>query len=235
MLRQWIEGLAAALPGQCAVCRAWPAQPVCEPCVARFAQPMARCRRCALPVPAGLAECGRCLQAPPPLDACHAAVSYQYPWSALIGQFKFNGHAGWSRTFALLMRSAPWVEPALEAADLVLPMPLSAQRLAERGFNQSLVLARALAPEKTVAGLLLKLRDTPAQAALDRKERLRNVKGAFSVEPLRAQQLRGRDVVLVDDVMTSGASVFAAARSLREAGARRVTALVLARTDEPGQ
>jgi ComF family protein len=235
MLRQWIEGLAAALPGQCAVCHAWPAQPVCEPCVARFAQPQARCRRCALPVTAGIAECGRCLQSPPPLDACHAAVSYDFPWSALIGQFKFNGHAGWAGTFALLMRSAPWVEPALDQADLVLPMPLSRQRLAERGFNQSLVLARALAPDKADAGLLLKLRDTPTQAALDRKERQRNVKGAFAIEPLRAQQVRDRDVVLVDDVMTSGASLFTAAQALREAGARRITALVLARTGEPGQ
>jgi ComF family protein len=235
MLRQWIGGLAAALPGQCAVCRAWPAQPVCEQCVARFAQPAARCRRCALPVAAGVAECGRCLRSPPPLDACHAAVSYEFPWSALIGQFKFSGHAGWSRTFALLMRSAPWVEPSLERADLVLPMPLSTQRLAERGFNQSLALARALAPDKSAAGLLLKVRDTPAQSGLDRKERLRNVKGAFAIEPLRAQQLRGRDIVLVDDVMTSGASLFTAAQLLREAGARRVTALVLARTDEPGQ
>jgi ComF family protein len=235
MLRQWIEGLAAALPGQCAVCRAWPAQPVCEACVARFAQPLARCRRCALPVAAGATECGRCLQSPPPLDACHAAVSYDYPWSALIGQLKFNGDAGWSRTFALLMRSAPWVEPALDRAELVLPMPLSAQRLSERGFNQSLVLARALTPHKAAAGLLLKIHDTPPQSALDRKARLRNVKGAFAIEPLRAQQVRGRDVVLVDDVMTSGASLFTAAQVLREAGAQRITALVLARTDEPGE
>jgi ComF family protein len=233
MLRQWIEGLAAALPGQCAVCRAWPAQPVCDHCVARFAQPVARCRRCALPVAPGVAECGRCLRSAPPLDACHAAVSYEYPWSGLIGQFKFNGHAGWSRVFAVLMRSAPWVEPALDQADLVLPMPLSTQRLAERGFNQSLVLARALAPGRVACGLLLKVRDTTAQAALNRRERLLNVKGAFAIEPLRAQQLRGRDVVLVDDVMTSGASLFTAAQVLRDAGARRVTALVLARTDEP--
>jgi ComF family protein len=235
MLRQWIEGLAAALPGQCAVCRAWPAQPVCEPCVARFAQPLARCRRCAIPVAAGTPECGRCLRSPPPLDACHAAVSYDYPWSALIGQFKFNGDAGWSRTFALLMRSAPWIELALDGADLVLPMPLSTPRLAERGFNQSLQLARALAPGKTTAGLLLKIRDTAAQSALDRKERLRNVKGAFAIEPLRALQVRGRNVVLVDDVMTSGASLFTAAHVLREAGAQSITALVLARTDEPGE
>lgn len=196
----------------------------------RFAQPQARCRRCALPVPAGVAECGRCLGAPPPLDACHAAVSYQFPWSALIAQYKFNGQAGWARSFATLMRSAPWVEPALDEADLVLPMPLSRQRLAERGFNQALLLARALAAEKTEADLLLRVRHTAAQTALDRKERLGNVEDAFAVEPLRAALVRGKRIVLVDDVMTSGASLFSAAQAVRQAGAAVITALVLART-----
>lgn len=233
MMRHLIEGLAAALPGQCAVCHAWPAQPLCEACVARFAQPQTRCGRCAIPVAAGVAECGRCLGAPPPLDACHAAVSYEFPWSALIGRYKFNGQAGWARAFATLMRSAPWVEPAIEKADLVVPMPLSPERLAERGFNQALLLARALGAAKTDARLLLRVRHTTAQAALDREERLGNVKGAFAVEPLRAALLRGKDVVVIDDVMTSGASLFGAAEVLRQAGAARVTALVLARTDEP--
>jgi ComF family protein len=234
MLGQLIEGLAGALPSQCAVCRAWPAQPVCDACVARFAQPQPRCLRCAIPVPAGVSQCGRCLGTPPPLDACHAAVSYGYPWSALIAQYKFNGQAGWARAFATLMRSAPWMEPALEQADFVLPLPLSRERLAERGFNQSLLLARALAPRKTIAGLLLRLRHTPAQTTLDREQRLGNVKGAFALEPLRAQQVRGKRIVLVDDVMTSGASLFSAAQPLLQAGAATVTALVLARTDEPG-
>lgn len=233
MMRDLIEGLAAALPGQCAVCHAWPAQPVCEGCVARFAQPLPRCGRCAIPVAAGVAQCGRCLRAPPPLDACHAAVSYQFPWSALIARYKFDGQPGWARAFATLMRSAPWVEPAVEKTDLVLPMPLSAERVAERGFNQALLLARALAGPRTDASLLLRVRDTPAQAALDRKQRLGNVKGAFAVEPLRAAELRGRHVVVVDDVMTSGASLFSAAEVLRQAGAASVTALVFARTDEP--
>jgi ComF family protein len=232
MMRHLIEGLAAALPGQCAVCHAWPAQPLCEACVARFAQPQPRCRRCAIPVAAGIDQCGRCLGAPPPLHACHAAVSYEFPWSALIANYKFNGQAGWVRGFATLMRSAPWVEPALEEADVVVPMPLSAQRLAERGFNQALLLARALAAHKTDARLLLRVRHTKSQAALDRKERLGNVKGAFAVDPLRAPQLRGKHVAVVDDVMTSGASLFTAAEALRQAGATRVTALVLARTDE---
>jgi ComF family protein len=234
MLGRLIKGLAATLPGQCAVCHAWPAQPVCEACVGRFAQPQARCRRCAIPLPSGVTECGRCLANPPPLDACHAAVSYEYPWSGLIGQYKFNGHAGWARGFATLMRSAPWMEPALEDAEVVLPMPLSAQRLAERGFNQALLLARALAPQKTEAMLLLRVRHTAAQTALDRKDRLGNVKDAFAVEPLRAAQVKGRRIVLVDDVMTSGASLYSAAEALHQAGAATVTALVLARTDEPG-
>jgi len=232
MFRQFFEGLALVVPGQCAVCRAWPAQPVCEPCVARFAQPRPRCRRCALPLAQGVAECGRCIAEPPPLDACHAALSYEYPWSALIAQYKFAGLPGWAVTFATLMRSAPWVEPALEEADLVLPMPLSRERLVERGFNQALVLARALAPVKAETGLLLRVRHTHAQSELDRKARLQNVKGAFAVEPLRHAAVRGKHVALVDDVMTSGASLFTAAQALREAGATRVTALVLARTDE---
>ena len=173
------------------------------------------------------------MRTPPPLDACHAAVSYEYPWSTLIAQYKFGGQAGWAHSFALLMRSAPWVEPALEESDLVLPLPLSRERLAQRGFNQALVLARALAPHKAEAALLLRIRHTPAQMELDRAARLANVAGAFAVEPLRADRLKGRRVVLVDDVMTSGASICSAAQVLRQAGASRVTALVLARTDEP--
>ncbi len=131
----------------------------------------------------------------------------------------------------MLMRSAPWAEPALERADLVLPMPLSPVRLRERGFNQAFELARRLAPGKTDAGLLIRTRDTPAQSGLTRAERLRNLQGAFAIEPLRASQVRGRRIVLVDDVMTSGASLFSAAQALRTGGAAHVSAIVLARTE----
>src|SRR4051812_47807504 len=144
MFQRLIAGMGRALPAQCAVCRAWPAQPLCERCVERFAQPRTRCVRCALPVPSHVRECGSCLQDPPPLDACHAAVTYDFPWSALVSQFKFNGQPGWARSFALLMRSAPWIEPALDEAQTVVPMPLARERLAQRGFNQSLELAKVL-------------------------------------------------------------------------------------------
>ncbi len=220
-----------ALPSQCQVCHAWPAQPVCEACVNRFAQPQPRCQTCALPVPTGVRQCGACLKSPPPLDSCLAAVSYAYPWSDLIVGYKFHSHPGRAGVFALLLRSTPWVEPALDAADAVLPMPLSKARLQTRGFNQALTLARQLAPDKTDHRLLLRIKDTPPQSALKRTERLASVQDAFAVEPLLLKRLQGARLVLVDDVMTSGASLFAAARVLRAAGAAHITGLVIARTE----
>jgi ComF family protein len=232
----WLGALAAAVPSRCAVCGAWPAQSLCAACCARFARPAARCLRCAIPLPdsaGAAATCGSCLRTPPPLDQCIAAVPYAYPWAGLVARFKFQDQPGWAAPLARLMAGAPGAAAALSAAELVLPLPLAPRRLAERGFNQALELARRLAPGKTDAGLLLRLRETAAQAALDRAARAENVRGAFGAEPLRAHELRGRKVVLVDDVMTSGASLHAAAGAVRAAGAAEVRALVFARTDEP--
>lgn len=219
------------LPSQCRVCHAWPAQPICEACVNRFAQPQPRCETCALPVPSQVRRCGACVKSPPPLDACLTAVAYAFPWSDLIVDYKFHNNPGLATVFALLLRSTPWVEPALDAADLVLPMPLSRQRLQTRGFNQALLLAQRLAPDKTNTRLLLRIKDTPAQSTLKRSERLDSLKDAFAVDPLLIPQLKGARVVLVDDVMTSGASLSCAARALRAAGVAHITGLVIARTE----
>jgi ComF family protein len=133
------------------------------------------------------------------------------------------------------MLSAAWVEDTLDAADWVLPIPLSAERLSERGYNQAWLLARQLRPTKADAQLLLRTRDTPSQRSLPRAERLANLEGAFALEPLRALQIRGKRVVLIDDVMTSGASLHTAARVLRQAGAVHISAVVLARTEAGGE
>ncbi|MDO9195159.1 phosphoribosyltransferase family protein [Rhodoferax sp.] len=226
-----INGMFEALPSQCLVCHAWPAQPLCEDCVNRFAQPQPRCQTCALPVPMGVRQCGMCVKSPPPLDTCLAAVSYAYPWSDLIVGFKFQKQPGRARAFSLLLRSTPWVEPALDAADAVVPMPLSGLRLRSRGFNQALMLARQLAPDKTDSRLLLRIKDTPPQSSLKRAERLGSVKDAFAVDPLLLYRTKGARLVLVDDVMTSGASLFSAARALRAAGAAHITGVVIARTE----
>lgn len=155
-----IGALIDQLPSQCAVCHAWPARRVCDGCAARFAQPRTRCARCALPVPEGVSQCGACLREPPRVDACLAAVDYGYPWAGAMAEFKFRGDPGWASALATLLRSAPWVEPALESADLVLPVPLSRERLQERGFNQAALLARHIAGPRVDTALLLRLRAT---------------------------------------------------------------------------
>ncbi len=122
---------AGRVPSQCSVCHAWPSQRICNACVARFAQPAARCQRCALHVPAGVAICGTCLRSPPSFDACLAAVDYAFPWADMLADFKFRADPGLARTLSVVLRSTPWVEPALEAADRLIPVPLSDEELKE--------------------------------------------------------------------------------------------------------
>ena len=235
-----------ALVSQCAVCRSWPTRQVCVPCVARFSPQLPRCRACALALSPGLSMdfgsspdlCADCLRQHPPLDATLVAVSYAYPWSELITRYKFGARPGWAPFFADFLLQAPGVRPALsalQAGDLILPMPLSAQRLQARGFNQAWELASALARQSASAAtadarLLLRVKHTRSQTDLQREARLANVRGAFQVDPLRLPMLAGRRVLLVDDVMTSGASLFTAAAALRAAGAAHITGLAIART-----
>ena len=216
---------------QCRVCRTWPAQSVCEPCVAEFAQPQPRCRTCALPLPTGLSQCGACLREAPPLDLCLAAVPYAFPWAHLMADFKFNEQPALAKFFAHLLKATPWVEPTLESTDFLLPMPLSRQRLQQRGYNQALLLARQLSAVKTRSDLLLRMVDTPAQHTLKREQRLTGLAHSFAVDPLKVSLLQGARLVLVDDVMTTGASLYAAARVLKAAGAAHITGLVVARTE----
>ena len=183
--------------------------------------------------------CMECIRNPSPLDAMLVATSYAYPWSDLITRYKFGEQPGWSAFFASLLLQAPGVSQAvtgLEPHDLIIPMPLSAERLQSRGFNQAWELASALAqqsasPAKAGALLLLRTRNTRPQTELKREARLANVKGAFQIDPLRLPELSDRRVVLVDDVVTSGASIFTAARALKAAGASKVTGIAIAKTD----
>ena len=237
------------LPSQCAVCFSWPAAPVCAACLARFAAwPSHRCRTCAVGLPVNLSaqgdasdRCMDCLRLPPPLDRAFAAVAYGYPWSSLVARFKFGEQPGWAAFFAdLLLAQAGAVDAldALSSDDFLLPLPLSPERLAQRGYNQAWQLALALATSAQTAGradarMLLRVKHTRAQSQLPRNQRLHNVANAFAVETLRASALAGRRVVLVDDVMTSGASIFSAASALRQAGVKHITALVFARTEAP--
>lgn len=177
--------------------------------------------------------CGACLVKPPPLTHCLAALDYAYPWQTVIGDFKFRGDTGLARSLAALLLELPQVREQLEQCDLLLPMPLSPQRLRERGFHQTLVLARALAaqaPGKLRHQAVQRAHTAQAQHDLSRALRLRQLRTVFSVPPAQLAHVRDRKVLLIDDVMTTGASLHALATCLRRAGAAQVSALVLART-----
>ncbi|MEI7783057.1 MAG: ComF family protein [Betaproteobacteria bacterium] len=235
-----LSQLSALLPSQCAICRSWPGPLLCQPCRQRFATARARCPHCALAwsATADMPTCPQCQGQALPLQACFAAVDYGYPWAELLGDYKFRRRTGLSSLFAQLLLQTPGVRECLTGLgpqDLVLPLPLSTQRLAERGFNQAWELAqalhkRSLCPARLSARVLLRLRHTQAQSELPRSQRLSNVRGAFWIEPEHGHFVRGRQVVLIDDVMTSGASLSAAALTLLEAGALGIQAMVVART-----
>jgi ComF family protein len=237
------SAFTAGWPSTCAVCRSWGTGPVCADCVARFARPQPRCRRCALPLGAPAPACGACLADPPPFEITITALEYAFPWAGLIARFKFHGAVDLAGALAdrLCLAVAGGGDgdgdgPA-HRARLVVPIPLSRERLAERGFNQAWELARRVARRlglQARADLLHRAVDSPAQSGLSRAERLANLRGAFSAAGPAGAALVGRDVALVDDVMTTGATAAAATAALQRAGASSVQVWVLARTPAPG-
>lgn len=225
-----------ALPSLCAVCNGWGVTRICDSCRTRFAAPHQRCSRCALEVDARVEICGTCLVDPPPHRHALAAVNYAWPWSSLIANFKFHGALDLAPACADLLLAAQH-RGRMPRPTLLVPVPLSAARLRERGYNQAWELARRVGRKLRVAAdpeLLRRVRDTPHQLALAPDRRAANVRGAFTVAPAASVALRGRDVTLVDDVMTTGATVAEAARVLLAAGAAQVDVWIVARTPRPG-
>ncbi|HEX6708429.1 MAG TPA: ComF family protein [Albitalea sp.] len=224
-----------AVPTQCALCRDWGRDRICNACCARFATPADRCEACALRVPAGMHRCGACLGDPPPFDATLTALDYGHPWDHLIGRFKFHAALDLAGPLAQQLIEA-WRASGGPRPELLLPVPLAAPRLRERGYNQAWEIARRLARRigcKTDPHALLRIKDTPHQLAFPPERRAANVRAAFAVEPARRESLRGRRVTLVDDVMTTGATAAELARVLKRAGAAQVDVWVVARTPAP--
>ena len=194
--------------------------PACDADLPRLTAPL--CPRCALVSPAG-ALCGRCLVEPPSYDATIAALAYSFPADALIHALKFRGELALAPLLAAMLFQR--VDPN-EEVDLIMPVPLSARRLRERGYNQSAEIARRLAGRAPLELFACeRSRDTAAQTELPWSERRRNVRGAFRC----ARRLSGT-VAVVDDVMTTGATLEELARALKQAGASRVVNWVVART-----
>jgi len=174
--------------------------------------------------------CPDCATQAPPWASCVAAKAYTSPWKELISAFKFEGQAGLAYFLGQQMKYTPAIAALVKACDFLVPVPLSAQRLRERGFNQALLLAQQLCAQRCLAQGLIRWRNTAAQSGLSRQERLLNLNQAFMVPPKHAQHLRGSRVVLVDDVMTTGATLRACSQALLSGGVLRVDVVVLART-----
>ncbi|NDF05260.1 MAG: ComF family protein, partial [Betaproteobacteria bacterium] len=194
------------LPGLCHACGQWSWQALCQVCT-------------------------RLGDAPADVNAlsCVAAKLYVSPWKELITAFKFEGQVGLAYFLAQQMRQTSAIAQCLDACDWLVPVPLSAQRLRDRGFNQALVLAKQLCPERTLGQALMRLRDTPAQSGLSRSDRLVNLHHAFMVNPHGLPKLRDSRVMLVDDVTTTGSTLLACTQALQAAGVKQVQAVVLAR------
>jgi ComF family protein len=212
--------------GSCFLCRGEAADILCAQCDADLPRLMgALCPRCALASPNG-AVCGRCLTQAPQYDATIAALAYGFPADVLVQSLKFRGELALAPFFAkLLAEKLTGSEPIA----FILPVPLSARRLRERGFNQALEIARdlALATRARLApDLCERARDTPSQMDLPLAERATNVRGAFHCPRL----IGGATIAVLDDVMTTGATLDEIAATLKRAGAARVLNWVVART-----
>ena len=199
---------------------------LCVPC--RDSRPFhaqPTCPTCALPTSGG-ETCGNCLKKPPAFDRTLAAFSYAFPVDAVIHAYKYAGN------LALLdFLAEPLARLALtqNKPDLLVPMPLHPARLKVRGFNQAHEIARLLSAKLSIpldGSLCRRVLDTRPQAGLKLKERAGNLRGAFSC----VGDVSGKQVVLVDDVMTTGASLNELAKVVRANGATQVSAWVVART-----
>ncbi len=230
MLNKCVNSVQIRLPQACALCGARTlGMALCPGCLADLPWlPPAHCPQCARPTPDSTpcgSLCGPCLHHPPAFSHTRASFLYGPPLDGLIQQFKYGKDLHLARFFATHL--APLVTN--RTIDLIVPMPLHPARLRERGFNQAVEIARPLARELGMPILLdaaKRVRNTPAQAGLAHDARLKNIQGAFSCDA----RVAGKRIALLDDVMTTGASLNELARAVWAAGAIEVEAWVVART-----
>ena len=212
------------MPQSCQLCgAASAARPLCAACLEELPWlPRGRCEVCAVTLATGRV-CGACLDRAPRFDRVEAVFGYRYPVDSLIRAYKYHGRLALARVLGELL--AREVTPDV---DVIVPTPLAPRRLAERGFNQALEIARVIAAATGVRLLpdaCRKTVDTPPQAALPWKERARNVRRTFVCEA----NFNGERVAVVDDVLTTGSTLDELTRVLRKAGASSVRGWVIAR------
>ena len=221
-LQRWL------LPLRCLLCGAPGANgaDLCADCASELPRNVSCCARCALPLALPAALCGECQRRLPPWDAAWAPFRYAWPMDRLESRFKFGRDLAAGRVLSTLWQREPC---PIDLPQLLLTVPLHHSRLRQRGYNQALELARPLVRELGVPlrhDVLQRLRRTDAQTELDAIGRRRNVRGAFAMRP--GIELPAH-IAILDDVMTTGATLAECARVLKRSGVRRVDVWALAR------
>jgi ComF family protein len=234
-LRRALHRFPALLPSSCALCGMDCRDSLCAGCRSRhLVQGVLRCRCCATTLDsADATQCGDCLSRPPAFDATVAGCDYAAPFDDLVLELKFGHRLALAPMMADVMRDAILLCKGHPMPELLTVVPLGAKRLAERGFNQSLELARPLSRQLGIplaARLLTRQRETGAQTLLHPNDRRKNVRNAFLPSGDMLDRMRGAHLGVIDDVMTTGETLNEVAATLKRFGAARVTNYVFART-----
>ena len=211
--------------------------PICVACEAEMPWLGEHCQTCALPLPEAGLTCDGCLLEPPAYEQVAVPWRYDFPVDSLITRFKHNAKWPFGHLLADVLSQylQHRFDEDLPRPDALLPVPLAAKRLRQRGFNQAAMLARWLSRQLDLPceeNVVHRIQDTSAQQDLDAKARKRNLRNAFALTS--DANVKGRHLALVDDVLTTGATAQALARLLMNAGAARVDVYCLARTPKPG-
>lgn len=232
-MKGWLnELLFALIPGTCILCQArtYRHLDLCVDCESNLPRVTHACRQCGLPVGSGSALCGRCIVSPPIYERCFAPFVYTWPIDKLVNDFKNHDRIILGKMLAHAMANAYMAATSPEHfPDILLPVPLHKRRLRARGFNQSLEIAEVLADMSGTRldnRLCRRVTDATPQKSLNARQRKHNLKGAFVLD--RSPQ--GERVAIVDDVVTTGATVGEIGRLLLSHGALRVEVIALART-----
>jgi len=233
---KWLDRLQIVLyPPTCVLCQAPSAQgiDICVGCMGDLPHLLYACRQCASPLSSEHLElCGACQAEPPDFDATVAPFRYAQPINHLLAELKFQGKLVYARVLGGLTAQAV-LESGIGFPECIIPVPLHARRLRERGFNQAQELARYIARRlelPVVGGIVERTKNTRPQMELDAKQRSKNMRDAFSLKSANHWQ----HVAIVDDVMTTGNTVGELARTLKAAGVRTVDVWTVARTHVEG-